>query len=127
MEITRPPGGDFRCSAHESMLEMTMDIKGDVKALHQKVKNIDDKVDTMSSTMRTGFSDVKEQLRSMSLDRSSDIKGLANRLDSQDKRLVQLSTVSATRAGGISTLSTLIPWILTAIAVITTVAIAYFR
>jgi len=127
LEITRNPGNDFRCSAHESMLEMTMDLKGDVKEMRAVVKGLDEKVDILSSTMRTGFVEVNEQLRTMSHDRTSDIKNLGGRLDSQDRKLSSLSSVSSTRAGGIETLKTLIPWILTLISVATIIAIAVFK
>jgi len=133
LDITRPPDG-YRCDAHESMLEMTMDLKGDVKEMRATVKGLDEKVDSLSATMRTGFTDVKEQLRIMAQDRSSDIKALGSKLDKQDQRIEKqdskvagLASVSAARAGGLTTLSTLVPWILTAVAVITTVLIAVFR
>lgn len=94
---------------------MTMGIEGDVKALRVKVEGLEDKVDRLDSTMRTGFADIKDGLREIQKDRTSDVKGLSKRLDSQDSRIVSLVSKQSEGGGAARILMYLIPILIGAI------------
>jgi len=110
LDRTIPP--DFRCSSHEAFMKETFER---LTRVETKVDTLSDNVNRLGYTMRTGFHEVKDQLRELSA-----------REDTQNCVLGEVKVEQAKVSGAAGFVRAAIPWVISAIGIAAGVLMAIF-